>query len=98
MGEVIRILYDEELVQTMANFNLGNLNVYGGNFELKARVLDNILINGSNLHKRLNLKGHAPNAFNSSSFGSIKLKLMNEKSQYQLSYRFSAQKMHLHTV
>ena len=47
MGEGNRILYDEELVQTMANFNLGNSNVYGGNFELKARVLDNILINGS---------------------------------------------------
>ena len=38
MGDNNRILYDEELVQTMANFNLGNSNIYGGNFDFKTRV------------------------------------------------------------
>ena len=93
MGEGNRILYDEELVQTMANFNLGNSNVYGGNFELKARVLDNILINGSITYtKGSTLKDMLPMPSIPPLFGSIKLKLMNEKSQYQLSYRFSSSK------
>ena len=93
MGEGNRILYDEELVQTMANFNLGNSNIYGGNFELKARVLDNILINGSITYtKGSTLKDMLPMPSIPPLFGSIKLKLMNEKSQYQLSYRFSSSK------
>jgi len=93
MGEGNKILYDEELVQTMANFNLGNSNVYGGNFDLKARVLDNILINGSITYtKGSTLKDMLPMPSIPPLFGSIKLKLMSEKSQYQLSYRFSSSK------
>ena len=93
MGEGNKILYDEELVQTMANFNLGNSNVYGGNFDLKARILDNILINGSITYtKGSTLKDMLPMPSIPPLFGSIKLKLMNEKSQYQLSYRFSSSK------
>ena len=45
MGENNRILYDDDLVQTMANFNLGTSNIYGGNFDFRTRVLYNILIN-----------------------------------------------------
>ena len=93
MGESNRILYDEELLQTMANFNLGNSNIYGGNFDFKARVLDNILINGSITYtKGSNLKDMLPMPSIPPLFGSIKFKILNEKSQYQLSYRFSSSK------
>ncbi len=93
MGENNKILYDEELVQTMANFNLGNSNIYGGNFDFKTRVLDNILINGSITYtKGSNLKDMLPMPSIPPLFGNIKLKILNEKSQYQLSYRFSSSK------
>ena len=93
MGENNRILYDEELVQTMANFNLGNSNIYGGNFDFKTRVLDNILINGSITYtKGSNLKDMLPMPSIPPLFGNIKFKIINEKSQYQLSYRFSSSK------
>ena len=93
MGDNNRILYDEELVQTMANFNLGNSNIYGGNFDFKARVLDNILINGSITYtKGSNLKDMLPMPSIPPLFGNIKFKIINEKSQYQLSYRFSSSK------
>ena len=90
MGASNRILYDEELVQTMANFNLGNSNIYGGNFDFKTRVLDNILINGSITYtKGSNLKDMLPMPSIPPLFGNIKFKIINEKSQYQLSYRLS---------
>ncbi len=93
MGASNRILYDEELVQTMANFNLGNSNIYGGNFDFKTRVLDNILINGSITYtKGSNLKDMLPMPSIPPLFGKIKFKIINEKSQYQLSYRFSSSK------
>ena len=93
MGDNNRILYDEELVQTMANFNLGNSNIYGGNFDFKTRVLDNILINGSITYtKGSNLKDMLPMPSIPPLFGNIKFKIINEKSQYQLSYRFSSSK------
>ena len=93
MGASNRILYDEELVQTMANFNLGNSNIYGGNFDFKTRVLDNILINGSITYtKGSNLKDMLPMPSIPPLFGNIKFKIINEKSQYQLSYRFSSSK------
>ena len=93
MGENNRILYDDELVQTMANFNLGTSNIYGGNFDFKTRVLDNILINGSITYtKGSNLKDMLPMPSIPPLFGNIKFKIINEKSQYQLSYRFSSSK------
>ena len=93
MGENNIILYDEELVQTMANFNLGNSNIYGGNFDFKTRVLDNILINGSITYtKGSNLKDMLPMPSIPPLFGNIKFKILNEKSQYQLSYKFSGSK------
>ena len=93
MGENNRILYDDELVQTMANFNLGNSNIYGGNFDFRTRVLDNILINGSITYtKGSNLKDMLPMPSIPPLFGNIKFKIINEKSQYQLSYRFSSSK------
>ena len=93
IGASNRILYDEELVQTMANFNLGNSNIYGGNFDFKTRVLDNILINGSITYtKGSNLKDMLPMPSIPPLFGNIKFKIINEKSQYQLSYRFSSSK------
>ena len=93
MGENNRVLYDEELVKTMANFNLGNSNIYGGNFDFKTRVLDNILINGSITYtKGSNLKDMLPMPSIPPLFGNIKFKIINEKSQYQLSYRFSSSK------
>ena len=45
--EVSTILFDDEYVQTMANFNLGSSNIYGGNFDFKAKVFDNIVLDGS---------------------------------------------------
>jgi len=92
-GQNYKVLYDEEFVQTMANFNLGNSNVYGGNFDFKTRVMSNVLLNGSITYtKGSTLKDMLPMPSIPPFFGSIKLKLLKEKSQYQLSYRFSSSK------
>ena len=92
-GQNYKVLYDEEFVQTMANFNLGNSNIYGGNFDFKARVMSNVLLNGSITYtKGSTLKDMLPMPSIPPFFGSIKLKLLKEKSQYQLSYRFSSSK------
>ena len=92
-GQNSKVLYDEEFVQTMANFNLGNSNIYGGNFDFKTRVMSNVLLNGSITYtKGSTLKDMLPMPSIPPFFGSIKLKLLKEKSQYQLSYRFSSSK------
>ena len=92
-GQNYKVLYDEEFVQTMANFNLGNSNIYGGNFDFKTRVMSNVLLNGSITYtKGSTLKDMLPMPSIPPFFGSIKLKLLKEKSQYQLSYRFSSSK------
>ena len=87
------ILYDEEFVQPMANFNLGTSKVYGGNFDFKSRLMNNLLMTGSLTYtKGSKLRDVLPMPSIPPFFGSIKLKLLNEKSQYQLSYRFSSSK------
>ena len=92
-GEGNRVLYDEEYVQTMANFNLGTSNIYGGNFDFKTKIISNILLDGSATYTKGSVQRDVlPMPSIPPFFGSIKLKLLNEKSQYQISYRFSGSK------
>lgn len=92
-GEGNRVLYDEEYVQTMANFNLGTSNIYGGNFDFKTKIISNILLDGSATYTNGSVQRDVlPMPSIPPFFGSIKLKLLNEKSQYQISYRFSSSK------
>ena len=92
-GEGNRVLYDEEYVQTMANFNLGTSNIYGGNFDFKTKIISNILLDGSATYTKGSVQRDVlPMPSIPPFFGNIKLKLLNEKSQYQISYRFSSSK------
>ena len=92
-GEGNRVLYDEEYVQTMANFNLGSSNIYGGNFDFKTKIISNILLDGSATYTKGSVQRDIlPMPSIPPFFGNIKLKLLNEKSQYQISYRFSSSK------
>ena len=92
-GEGNRVLYDEEYVQTMANFNLGSSNIYGGNFDFKTKIISNILLDGSATYTKGSVQRDVlPMPSIPPFFGNIKLKLLNEKSQYQISYRFSSSK------
>jgi len=92
-GEGNRVLYDEEYVQTMANFNLGTSNIYGGNFDFKTKIISNILLDGSATYTKGSVQRDVlPMPSIPPFFGNIKLKLLNEKSQYQISYRFSGSK------
>ena len=87
------ILFDDEYVQTMANFNLGSSNIYGGNFDFKAKVFDNIVLDGSLTYtKGSSFKDILPMPSIPPIFGILKLKLLKEKYKFQLSYRFSGSK------
>jgi hemoglobin/transferrin/lactoferrin receptor protein len=92
-NETETILFDEEFVQMMANFNLGNSNVYGGNFDFKANLFDNIVVDGSLTYtKGSSFRDILPMPSIPPIFGFLKIKLIKEKSQLQLSYRFSGSK------
>ena len=89
----ITIIYDDEEVLTMSNFNLGNSTVYGFNFDFQYTINDLFNLYGFvNYTKGDIVYNDYPMPSIPPIYGSIKLRFKKNNFNMQLTYKFSQSK------
>ena len=89
----ITIIYDDEEVLTMSNFNLGNSTIYGFNFDFKYILNDSFNLYGFvNYTKGDIVYNDYPMPSIPPIYGSIKLRFKKNNFNMQLTYKFSQSK------
>jgi len=87
------IIYQNEEVLTMANYNLGQSKVYGFNYSIDFNVFKNVNLNGNVTYtKGSKLKSGSPMPSIPPVFGDFKLNWKYSNNQLVLSYKFSKNK------
>ena len=89
----ITIIYDDEEVLTMSNFNLGNSTIYGFNFDFQYTINDLFNLYGFiNYTKGDIVYNDYPMPSIPPIYGSIKLRFKKNNFNMQLTYKFSQSK------